>query len=228
MRPPIRLAALMGLHVVHVFTHDSIALGRTAPRSAGRQFGRAPGDSAAHGDSVRPMPTRPPSPGGSRSRPRAVPYCLVLTGKAVPTLDRSRYASGGGPARGAYVLSDPPSAKPDVILIASGSEVGLIVAGRGAGCRAGSRRHACVSMPSWDLFEACPQSERDAVLPRRSARAWAVEMGSRRAAALTSARRGSVLSHRSGFVRLRTGGTCCCPNHGFTVEECAPGVALRR
>jgi transketolase len=92
------------------------------------------------------------------------PVLLVLSRQNVPTLDRDRYASADGLRRGAYVLLDPPDARPELVLIGSGSEVGLIVA-------AAERLHEqgiavrCVSMPSWQLFEALPQAERDLVLP---------------------------------------------------------------
>jgi transketolase len=104
------------------------------------------------------------------------PVVLVLTRQTVPTLDRNRYAAADGLRRGAYVLSDAPGGKPELILLASGSEVGLIVAaaerlqGQGIAVR-------CVSMPSWELFEALPQSERETVLPRSVSARLAVELG---------------------------------------------------
>jgi transketolase len=104
------------------------------------------------------------------------PVALVLTRQAVPTLDRSRYAAADGLRRGAYVLSDPPDGEPELILIATGSEVGLIVA-------AAERLQAqgvavrCVSMPSWELFDALPQAEREAVLPPSVRARLAVEAG---------------------------------------------------
>jgi transketolase len=104
------------------------------------------------------------------------PVALVLTRQAVPTLDRSRYAAADGLRRGAYVLSDPSDGEPELILIATGSEVGLIVA-------AAERLQAqgvavrCVSMPSWELFDALPQAEREAVLPPSVRARLAVEAG---------------------------------------------------
>ena len=102
---------------------------------------------------------------------------LALTRQAVPTLDRNRYASAQGLRRGAYVLSEPEYGPAQLILIASGSEVGLIVAvaerlqTEGIAVR-------CVSMPSWDLFDALPQADRDAVLPPSVRARLAVEAGS--------------------------------------------------
>jgi transketolase len=101
---------------------------------------------------------------------------LALSRQDVPTLDRSRCASADGLRRGAYVLSDPVAGKPALILLASGSEVGLIVAAaqrlqdEGVAVR-------CVSMPSWDLFEAQPKSYRDEVLPAGVSARLAVELG---------------------------------------------------
>jgi transketolase len=104
------------------------------------------------------------------------PVLLVLTRQALPTLDRSRYAGADGLRRGAYVLSDVANGKPELILLASGSEVSLIVAAaerlqqQGVSVR-------CVSMPSWELFEELPQAERDAVLPPAITARLAVELG---------------------------------------------------
>ena len=176
MRPAIRLAALMGLHVVHVFTHDSIALGEDGPT-------HQPIEQLA---SLRAIPgltlLRPADANevavawkvAVESRDR--PVLLALSRQDLATLDRSRCASADGLRRGAYVLSDAKDRPLALILIASGSEVGLIVAaaqrlqGDGIGVR-------CVSMPSWDLFDAQPQSYRDDVLPPGVPARLAVELG---------------------------------------------------
>jgi transketolase len=176
MRPPIRLAALMGLHVVHVFTHDSIALGEDGPT-------HQPIEQLA---SLRAIPNltviRPGDANETAAAWRVAletrdrPVLIVLSRQAVPTLDRSRYASADGLRRGAYVLSDAGESEPALILIASGSEVGLIVT---AAERLQSQGIAvrCVSMPSWELFDALPPLERDAVLPPSVSARLAVEAG---------------------------------------------------
>ena len=92
------------------------------------------------------------------------PVMLVLTRQDLPTLDRSLYTAADGLRRGAYVLSDATNGKPELILLASGSEVGLIVVAAERLQQQGITVR-CVSMPSWELFEALPQAERDAVLP---------------------------------------------------------------
>jgi transketolase len=103
------------------------------------------------------------------------PVALVLSRQNLPTLDRSRYAPADGLRRGAYVLCDAPGAKPALILIASGSEVALVLAAAER-LQAQGTAARCVSMPSWELFESQPQAYRDAVLPP-SIRALAVEAG---------------------------------------------------
>ncbi|ROM89661.1 transketolase [Pseudomonas brassicacearum] len=178
MRPPLRLAALMGLHVVHVFTHDSLALGEDGPT-------HQPVEQLA---SLRAIPNlvliRPADANETvvawqvAVTTRDRPVLLVLTRQALPTLDRNRYATADGLRRGAYVLSDAADSKPELILLASGSEVALILA---AGERLEREGIAvrCVSMPSWELFEALPQTERDAVLPPSVGARLAVELGVR-------------------------------------------------
>jgi len=101
---------------------------------------------------------------------------LILSRQDMPTLDRSRYAAADGLRRGAYVLSDAPDGKPELILLASGSEVGLIVAAAERLQQQGIAVR-CVSMPCWELFEALPQAERDAVLPPGVGARLAVELG---------------------------------------------------
>jgi transketolase len=225
MRPAIRLAALMGLHVVHVFTHDSIALGEDGPT-------HQPVEQLA---SLRAIPNLTViRPGDANEtavawrvalETRDRPVVLVLSRQNVPTLDRSRFAPADGLRRGAYVLLDAPDAKPEMILIASGSEVGLIVA-------AAERLQAqgiavrCVSMPSWELFEALPKEEREAVLPPSVGARLAVEAGVPQGwERYVGAAGGVVGVERFGAsapaeVLLR--------EYGFTVDNvCARALALR-
>jgi hypothetical protein len=130
MRPPIRLAALMGLHVIYGFTHDSIALGEDGSthqpveqlaslRAIPRLIVIRPGDANETAAAWRVALA-------TRERPVA----LVLTRQNLPTLDRAQFSAADGLQRGGYILADAPNGKPDVILIASGSEVSLIVAAR--------------------------------------------------------------------------------------------------
>ena len=128
MRPPIRLAALMGLHVVHVFTHDSIALGEDGPT-------HQPVEQLAGLRAIPNLTVIRPGDANETAvawrvamETRDRPVLLVLTRQDVPTLDRSRYAPRRRPAPRRLRAGDAPDGKPDLILIASGSEVGLIVA----------------------------------------------------------------------------------------------------
>ncbi|MDQ6639801.1 MAG: transketolase [Pseudomonadota bacterium] len=178
MRPPIRLAALMGLHVVHVFTHDSLALGEDGPT-------HQPIEQLANLRAIPRLTLIRPGDANETAvawkvavATRDRPVLLALTRQDVATLDRSRYASAEGLRRGAYVLSDAKGKAPSLILMASGSEVGLMVAAaerlQGAGIAV-----RCVSMPSWDLFDSQPQGYRDEVLPPEVRARLAVELGVR-------------------------------------------------
>lgn len=224
MRPSIRLAALMGLHVVYVFTHDSIALGQDGPT-------HQPVEQLA---SLRAIPNltvvRPCDANETavawrvalESRDR--PVALVLTRQALPTLDRRRYAAADGLRSGAYILADAPDSKPVLILIATGSEVHLIL-------KAAERLQEegiavrCVSMPSWELFDALPSAARDAVLPPSVPARLAVELGVAQGWHRYVGDVGDVLSvQRFGAsapadILLR--------EYGFTVENvCAHAKAL--
>jgi transketolase len=164
MRPPIRLAALSHLHVIHVFTHDSIALGEDGPT-------HQPVEQLANLRAIPNLTLLRPADANETAvawqialEMKGRPVLLVLSRQAVPTLDRSRYASAQGVRRGAYVLADAKDRKPQLILIGSGSEVGLIVAAAERLQQEGIAVRS-VSMPSWELFDALPKADRDAVLP---------------------------------------------------------------
>lgn len=177
MRPPIRLAALMGLHVIHVFTHDSVLLGEDGPthQPVEQLIGlRAVPDLTL----IRPADANETAVAWRVAiETQARPVMLVLTRQNVPTLDRDEFASADGLRRGAYVLSDPADGMPELILVASGSEVGLIVEAASR-LRENSIAVRCVSMPSWDIFDAQPQDYRDSVFPPEVAARLAVEAGS--------------------------------------------------
>ncbi|QOW18500.1 transketolase [Lysobacter ciconiae] len=177
MRPPIRLAALMGLHLIHVFTHDSIMLGEDGPT-------HQPVEQLA---SLRAIPRlsviRPADANETAVAWRVAvetrdrPVMLILTRQDLPTLDREVYAAAEGLRQGAYVLDADADDSPQIILIASGSEVSLIVEAAGRLRRDGVSVR-CVSMPSWDLFEAQPRDYRDSVLQPAATARLAVEAGS--------------------------------------------------
>ena len=176
MRPAIRLAALMGLHVVHVFTHDSVALGEDGPT-------HQPVEQLA---SLRAIPNliviRPADANETAVAWKVAvetsggPVLLALSRQNLPTLDRTQFASADGLRQGAYVLSDTTKGMPELILIATGSEVSLILAAAEK-LQQESVAVRCVSMPSWELFDAQPQSYRDRVLPPAVGARLAVELG---------------------------------------------------
>jgi transketolase len=108
---------------------------------------------------------------------RHQPAAIVLSRQPLPTFDRSKYASAAGVARGAYVMADAPDGSPEIILIATGSEVSLIIDAHETLLTQGIRSRV-VSMPSWDIFEHQPQSYRDSVLPPKVTARIAVEQAS--------------------------------------------------
>lgn len=176
-RGGIRLGALMELPVIHIFTHDSIAVGEDGPTH----------QPVEHLASLRAMPglivLRPADANEVVEAWRVImnlhhePVALILTRQDVPTLDRNQYAPASGLAQGAYILADSQDGQPDVILIGSGSEVSLCVAAyerlRSEGIKA-----RVVSMPSWDLFEQQGQAYRDQVMPQAVKARVAVEQAS--------------------------------------------------
>ena len=174
MKPPVRLAALMRIPSLFVFTHDSIGLGEDGPT-------HQPVEQLASLRAVPGLITLRPCDANETAEAWRVllghghaPACLVLSRQALPTLDRGRYASAVGVAQGAYVLADAADETPEVILMATGSEVAPCVEvferlkAEGVAARV-------VSMPSWDLFERQDQAYRDQVLPPAVTARLAVE-----------------------------------------------------
>jgi transketolase len=163
-KPAIRLSALMELPVIHLFTHDSIGLGEDGPTH--QPVEHLAGLRAIPGlDVIRPADANEVAEAWRAALDRHhQPVALVLTRQDVPIIDRGRYASAEGLRRGAYVLADPEDGDPEVILIATGSEVSLAVAAHEKLIADGVRSRV-VSMPSWELFERQEESYRDEVLP---------------------------------------------------------------
>ncbi len=163
-RASIRLAALMGLHVVFVFTHDSIGVGEDGPTHQPIEHLTAM-RAIPNLTVIRPCDANEASEAWRASmKHRGGPLLLVLCRQKLPTLDRSRFAPASGLARGAYVLAETAGKTADVILIATGSEVGLAIGAKEELEQRGKAVRV-VSMPSFELFEAQDQSYRDSVLP---------------------------------------------------------------
>ncbi|UCF59682.1 MAG: transketolase [Anaerolineaceae bacterium] len=176
LRPAMRLAAMMGQRVIYVFTHDSIGVGEDGPTH----------QPIEHLAALRTIPNltvlRPADANEVRVAWQAAlerttgPTALALTRQAVPTLDRDRFASAEGLRKGAYILADLGEGKPQLILIASGSEVSLIIE---AGERLVAKSHSVrlVSFPSWELFIEQPIEYRQQVLPSDISARVAIEAG---------------------------------------------------
>jgi transketolase len=176
-RPAIRLSAMMELPTIWIFTHDAMGDGEDGPT-------HQPVEQLI---SLRAIPGltlfRPADANEVVEAYRCImrlrhrPAAIALSRQPLPTFDRSRYASADGVARGAYVMAEPPEGSPEVILIATGSEVAIAVEAhetlKGEGVRS-----RVVSMPSWDIFEEQPQSYRDSVLPPHLTARIAIEQGS--------------------------------------------------
>jgi transketolase len=177
MRPAIRLSALMELPTLFVFTHDAMGDGEDGPthqpveqlaslRAIPGLMTMRPGDANEVVEAYRVI-----------LRLRHQPAVLALSRQALPTLDRKKYAPASGVARGAYVVGDAPGGMPEVLLIATGSELSLAVEAHEKLLADGIRSRV-VSMPSWDLFEQQPREYRDSVLPPELKARVAVEQAS--------------------------------------------------
>jgi len=176
-RAAIRLSALMEIPVIHIFTHDSIGVGEDGPTH----------QPIEHLASLRAIPglitLRPADANEVVEAYRYImqlthePAVLILSRQALPTLDRRKYSAASGVARGAYVLGDAPDGNPEVILIASGSEVSLSVEAHEKLLAEGIRSRV-ISMPSWEIFDHQPEDYRDSVLPPNIRARVAVEQAS--------------------------------------------------
>jgi transketolase len=176
MKPPMRLAAIMELPVIYIFTHDSVGVGEDGPT-------HQPIEQLAMLRATPGLCTIRPADANEVAEAWRVvmritdrPAALILSRQALPTLDRSKFAPATGLDQGAYVLADTEG-QPDVILMGTGSEVSLLVQARekleGEGIKA-----RVVSMPSWDLFERQSDAYRDSVIPKAVRARVAVEMAS--------------------------------------------------
>jgi transketolase len=218
VKPAVRLAALMELPVIYVFTHDSIGLGEDGPT-------HQPIEQLA---SLRAMPNiLVLRPGDANEVVEAWklaiqqshrPTALVLSRQAMPTFDRTKFAPASGVAKGAYVLSDAPGGKPDVILIGTGSEVSLCVATQEKLAAEGIKARV-VSIPSWELFEVQDAAYKESVLPAAVTARVSVEMASTFGWERYTGAKGKI-------VGMRTFGASAplkdlLKKFGFTVENVA-------
>ncbi len=224
MRPPMRLAAMMKQHVIYVFTHDSIALGEDGathqPVEQIANLRAVPGLVV-----VRPCDANEAAEAwrvAIESRDR--PVALILTRQDVPTLDRSRYAPAAGLKQGAYILAEAANGRPQIILIATGSEVGLIVEAQ----RELEKRNVqarLVSMPSWELFDAQSEAYRRTVFPAEVRVRLAVEAGATQGWHRYVGDLGDVIG--LDHFGASAPGPLLMREYGFTVENvCERALAL--
>lgn len=163
MRPPIRLAAMMELPVVYVFTHDSIGLGEDGPTH--QPIEQLAGLRAIPGlVTIRPADANEVREAWRFAMESKRPTALSLSRQALPVVDRKDCGPASGLQRGAYILADAPKGAPDVILLASGSEVQLCMDARDRLGKDGIRTRV-VSMPSWELFDEQDPAYRNQILP---------------------------------------------------------------
>ena len=177
LRPAIRLASLMEIPSLFVFSHDAMGDGEDGPTH----------QPVEHLASLRAIPGLVTlRPGDANEvveayryilQLRHQPAVLALSRQPLPTLDRTKYAAASGVAKGAYVLADPPGGNPEVILIASGSELSLAAEAHEKLTSEGIRSRV-VSMPSWEIFDCQPQEYRDSVLPPEISARVAIEQAS--------------------------------------------------
>jgi transketolase len=177
-RASLRLAAIMELPVIYIFTHDSIGVGEDGPT-------HQPVEQIA---SLRAIPglvdLRPCDANEVAEAWRLIiemkrePVVLILSRQALPTLDRSKYAPASGLRRGAYILSDAADGKPEVLLMATGSEVSLCVGAQEELKKQGVAARV-ISMPSWKLFEDQDEAYRESVMPSKIRARVSVEQAAR-------------------------------------------------
>jgi transketolase len=208
-RPALRLSAMMEIPIIYIWTHDSISLGEDGPTH----------QPIEHLASLRAIPglvvLRPADANEVVEAWRLImqftdrPVCLILTRQAVPTLDRTRYASASGLARGAYILADAEDGRPVVLLLATGSEVALCVAAHEQLKKEGISSRV-ISMPSWEVFEHQGQEYREEILPPEISARVAVEEAS-----------------GFGWERYTGAGGCTIAMHCFGLSAPAKVVAQR-
>ncbi len=176
MRPPMRLAAMMGLKVIYVFTHDSIGLGEDGPTH--QPIEQLAGLRAVpHLTVIRPADANETAEAWRQAIRLEGPVALILTRQNVPTVDRTRMNPASGLARGGYVVNRLNGKKPEVILIGTGSELSLALEAA-AQLEAQGKTVQVVSLPSWELFDRQPQSYREEVLPPAVQARVSIEAGS--------------------------------------------------
>ncbi len=215
-RPAIRLSALMEIPTIHIFTHDSIGVGEDGPTH----------QPVEHLASLRAIPglivLRPADANEVVEAWRVImqlrhePVVLILSRQNLPTLDRDRYASASGVARGAYVLADADDGKPEILLLSTGSEVSLCLSAHES-LKAEGIKARVVSMPSWELFEHQDQAYKDEVIPPDVIPRIAVEKASILGWTRYTGLRGKIIGMRTFGASAPLKELQC--QYGFTPEN---------
>ncbi|PAX59528.1 transketolase [Brunnivagina elsteri] len=223
-RPGIRLSALMEIPVIYIFTHDSIGLGQDGPTHQPiEQLGSLRGIPGL-------MVMRPADANEVTQAWRVImnlrhePICLVLSRQDLPTFDRTKYSPASGVSQGAYVLADADDSQPDVLLLATGSEVYLCINAYEQLKTEGIKARV-VSMPSWELFEQQSQAYRDSVIPPQITARVSVEQ-----AATFGWER--YVGHQGHSIGMKTFGASAPlkelqKKFGFTVENIVSAVKIQ-
>jgi transketolase len=217
MKAPIRLSSIMELPVIYIFTHDSIGVGEDGPthqpieqivalRSIPGMVVLRPGDANEVAEAWRVA-----------MKLTHHPACLIMSRQALPTIDRTKYAAASGVSKGAYILADSDGT-PDVILIGTGSEVGLCMTAYET-LKAEGVKARVVSMPSMELFEEQPESYREQVLPRSVIGRVAVEMAATTGWDRYTGFGGSIVGMHS--FGMSAPGATVIQKFGFTPEHVA-------
>lgn len=218
MKAPIRLSSIMELPVIYIFTHDSIGVGEDGPTH----------QPIEHLVALRSIPgmvvLRPADANEVAEAWKVVmalqkrPACLILSRQALPTIDREKYAPAKGVSQGAYILADAPGGKPDVILIATGSEVGLCLKAHEKLLGEGVKSRV-VSMTSWELFEEQDDAYRAKVLPPDVKSRVTVEMAATTGWERYAGPTGSIVGMKS--FGMSAPGAAVIEKFGFTVDRIA-------
>jgi transketolase len=215
MRPAIRLACIMGLHVIYIFTHDSIAVGEDGPTHEPIEH-LAALRAIPHLTVIRPCDANETVVAWRIAVETKGQVALIFSRQNLPVLDRGLYSSAEGLRRGAYILSEAANGKPDIILIATGSEIPLALEAQKKLQEQGFAARV-VSMPSWELFDAQPEEYRDEVLLPSTRARLAIEAGIRQGWHKFVGDKGDILALD------RFGASAPCPvvyeKLGFTVDH---------
>ena len=224
MKAPIRLSSIMEIPVIYIFTHDSIGVGEDGPT-------HQPIEQLVALRSIPGMLVMRPGDANEVSEAWKVvmqlthhPACMIMSRQALPTLDRTKYAAASNLAKGGYILADAADGKPDVILIGTGSEVGLCVSAYETLTAEGVKVRV-VSMPCTELFEEQPEEYRESVLPRSVVGRVTVEMAATTGWDRYAGIGGAIIGMHS--FGMSAPGAAVIQKFGFTADRVAEEARMQ-